>query len=123
MGDLSKHFNYAELVCPCCGEGRIHSQIGIILEIARNYEGNKPMSPNSGCRCEHHNEIVQMDADENYVPGSSKSKHMQDIAVDIPSKDPKGLGALYDFLFPDMYGIGTHKNFIHVDLRNKKARW
>lgn len=124
MGDLSLHLNRHEVACKCgCGFATADYQTVVMFEQAREFEGSKPVTPNSWCRCEHHNEIVQMDANENYIPFSSKSKHMQGIACDYPTEDPKALAHFLDSLYPDSCGIGIYNTFVHFDSRPVKARW
>jgi len=124
MGDITRNYSYWEFACKCgCGLKKINPMIAIIMEIARHFEGDKPLSCNSGCRCRDHNENVQKEYNKNYVSYSSTSTHMECIAVDIPSKDPKGLYDLLDSLFPNMFGIGLYHNRVHFDLRRSKVRW
>lgn len=136
MGSLSKNFDNAEFACPCCGYSHIHPGMGVIAELIRHHEGDKPMSPNSGCRCLEYNEIVQKEYNPDYVPFSSESKHMPKdkdgaideifgitIAGDFASNNPKRLYDFLDNLFSDTYGIGLYSWGIHIDLRPEKARW
>lgn len=121
---LSKNFNRDEFECSDgCGTNGIHPGIAIIMELIRVHEGEKPISPSDACRCHNNNERIQMDANENYVPGSSKSKHLECIAVDVKTKDPLALYMFLDKLFPNTFGIGLYSWGIHIDLRFKRARW
>lgn len=137
MGDISPHYSRSEFVCKCgCGLDRIDLRLMPIAELIRVHEGNKPMSPLSGCRCLQHNERVQMDVNEHYVPYSSKSKHLPlteyntvdeengiCTAGDFGSENPK---KLYDFLcnlFPNLYGIGLYSWGVHIDVGGRYARW
>lgn len=137
MGDISKNYDRSEWACKCgCGLDRIDLRLMPIAEIIRHYEGGKPMSINSGCRCLLHNERIQRLANKNYKPFSSRSKHMpidKDgtideengicTAGDFRSENPK---RLYDFLcdlFPNLYGIGVYSWGVHIDTRQSKARW
>jgi len=124
MGNISAHLSRSEVACKCgCGFDTADYKTVIMFEQAREFEGRKPVSPNSWCRCEHHNEIVQMDANENYIPFSSKSKHMLAIACDYPSESPKDLYDFLDKLYPDSCGIGLYVWGVHFDSRLLKARW
>lgn len=123
MGDFSLHFDLREFVCPCCGLDNIAPGIAVIMELIRTYEGDKPLAPNSACRCKKYNEKIQKEVNPNYIPGSSKSKHVESIAVDIPSDNPKALYLYLNKLFPDTYGIGLYSWGVHIDLRQAKARW
>lgn len=124
MGDLSNNLSRYEVACKCgCGFATADIVTVKMFEQARKFEGNKPVAPNSWCRCHHYNEIVQMDANENYIPNSSKSKHMEGIACDFPSDNPKALFDYLDNLYLDSCGIGVYNSFVHFDSRLAKARW
>lgn len=124
MGDLSKNFDYKEFECPCCGaSGTVQDGMGVIGELVRHFNGDKITTINSGYRCYNHNERVQMDADEHYIPGTSQSKHMEGIAGDFKVDNPSMVAMRLDKLFPDQLGIGVYSSWIHVDLRQEKARW
>lgn len=137
MGDISRNFDLSEWACPCgCGLSRIDLRLMPIAEIIRHHEGDKPMSPSSGCRCLKHNEKVQKIANSKYVPFSSRSKHMPFTkdgtideenglctAGDFESDNPKSLYDYLDSLFPNMYGLGVYSWGIHVDTDQNKRRW
>ncbi len=115
MGDLSKNFSLYEFQCKDnCGYNAIDFKLMPIMEIIRTHEGSNPLTPNSACRCVDHNETIQKQANKEYVPHTSKSKHMEGIAVDIKSENPKVLFVFLDSLFPDMYGIGLYSWGIHI---------
>ena len=124
MGDISEHLSRHEVACKCgCGFATADYQTVLMFEQARLFEGGNPITPNSWCRCQHYNEIVQMDKNENYVPFSSRSKHMEGIACDYPSKNPKELYNFLDNLYPDSCGLGLYNWGVHFDSRPVKARW
>ena len=74
----------------------------------------KPIIINSGFRTEEWNKKVG---------GSPRSQHLQGKAVDIMvyGMKPTELAKYAEEIGFD--GIGTYKNFIHVDVRGYKARW
>ena len=122
MGDLSDHFSRHEFACKDqCGFDTVDVELIPVMEQARKFIG--PFTPNSACRCVAHNEIVQQQANSNYKRLTSRSKHLQGRAVDIPCKDPQGLYDYLDRLYPDKYGIGRYSWGVHVDTRARKARW
>ena len=86
-----------------------------VLELVRT-EFRKPVTINSACRCQEHNEKIG---------GAQSSKHKQGIAADIVVKDvkPYDVYLFLDEYMPDSYGLGVYKGFTHVDVRNTKARW
>lgn len=121
---LSTHFYRHEFACPCgCGLDSIDLRLMPILEIVRHYEADRPLVPTSACRCKAHNERVKTWNDRNYKPFSSRSKHMDCIAVDVPSKNPYKLYRTLNILFPGMYGIGVYDWGVHIDVRLEEARW
>ena len=59
MGDLSAHFSKKEFSCHCgCGFNQVKPELISKLEKFRELCGNKPMTINSGCRCEKRNKAV-----------------------------------------------------------------
>ena len=111
---ISKYFTDDEIACKCgCGFKSMDAETLAIADLAREFVGES-ITPSSGCRCEKHNKAVG---------GEDKSYHMRGMAMDLPVKNPK---ALYDYLnskFPNTYGFGLYKTFVHVDCRPIKARW
>ena len=129
------NFKPIEFACQCgCGLMNIDPRQLAIAEIVRTFEGGKPYSPNSGCRCREHNETVQRKYVKNYKPYTSRSWHMPKDdhgelaydgichAVDYPSKKPKKLYKHLNKLFPDIYGMIRYSWGVHVDLRPVKYR-
>ena len=50
---------------------------------------------------------------------------MMGIAADIVVKGvaPEDVAAYAELLMPDKGGIGLYRTFVHIDVRNEKARW
>lgn len=114
MGDLSKYYSRHEIECRCgCGMDTMDAETLMIADIARVYCGHS-ITPSSGYRCKKHN----LD-----IGGSSRSQHTIGRAMDLPVKNPKSLYYYLCGKFPDRYGFGLYKTFVHVDSRKKKARW
>jgi len=116
MGDLSEHFNRSEFSCHCgCGFDKVHPELINVLEDLR-VKFSKPITINSGCRCEKHNATVG---------GEPGSQHMLGTAADIVVKDtPTDVVYAYlDSKYPMKYGLGLYKSWVHVDVRSRKARW
>jgi len=149
---LSKNFSVDELRCKdLCEEGKYpHPGVPVILEFVRYHFGNKYSTqcivvPGSCCRCFKENERVQKkwyekNTGKEYVPGSSKSRHMNFDAVDFKVKiryqkkdltgryewldvEPKEVYDFLDDLFPNSLGLGLYNWGVHVDMRPKRARW
>lgn len=122
MGDISDHFSRYELACKDnCGFDVADVKLIEALELAREMLGT--FSPSSVCRCITHNEKIQHEVNPNYKSFSSRSQHLLGKAADIKTKNPE---QLYDHLnkhYPDKYGIGLYNWGVHIDVRNRKARW
>jgi uncharacterized protein YcbK (DUF882 family) len=90
------------------------------LEVIRAHFGNVPVTINSGYRSPAHNSKVK---------GKPRSLHMTGKAVDFVIKgySPKQIAAELEKLIDQKKisqgGIGVYPNFIHYDIRGKKARW
>ena len=109
------HFKTSEFACKHCGEVKVDSELLAVLELVRNHFG-APVTVTSGYRCKTHNLNVG---------GAPKSKHVEGIAADIKVK---GFDAdeVYHFInsqFPNSYGLGLYKSWVHIDTRKTMARW
>lgn len=116
MGNLSKNFSTKELACPCCGNFIKVPRLIDALQKLRDYLGME-IHVNSSTRCEKHNLEVG---------GQPKSRHLYGEAADIyvDGLTPKELAIAAETI-PDFKngGIGTYPTFVHVDVRNHRARW
>ena len=86
-----------------------------IADECREFVGES-ITPSSAARCFRYNNSPT-------VGSNDRSQHPKCRAMDLPVKDPQ---ALYDWLcaeYPDKYGFGLYKTFVHVDSRSIKARW
>ena len=114
---ISKYFNRSEIECKCnnnCGFDSMDTETLMIADLAREFVG-EGITPSSGCRCPAHNASVG---------GAEKSQHVLARAMDLPCKDPQALFEYLDSKFPDKYGFGVYKTFVHVDSRTGgPARW
>jgi uncharacterized protein YcbK (DUF882 family) len=111
---ITQNFRSEEFACPCCGWADIDPRLVAGLQKLREALG-KPIRINSGCRCARHNKRIG---------GAPKSQHAQGRAADI---SVAGMGArdLYAAargLFSG-YGVDDERAFLHVDTRDKPARW
>lgn len=123
MGDISRHLSRSEVACGCgCGFSTADYQTVLMFERARTFVGH-PVRPTSWCRCHNHNEIVQKKYNKDYIPNTSKSKHLEGIACDFPTNTPKELYRFLDNLYPDSCGIGLYDWGVHFDSRPVLARW
>ncbi|MCK5605557.1 DUF882 domain-containing protein [Candidatus Pacearchaeota archaeon] len=113
---ISEHFNRNEFVCnDGCGGNTVDVELITVLERLRKH-CNSGLTVVSGFRCKEHNA---------YVGGAKKSRHLNGKAADISVSafSPKQIGEILDKWYPDKYGIGVYRNWVHVDVRQKIARW
>ena len=119
MEMLSPHFSRKELACPCCGACEIDQALLDSLETLRAVAGGKPITIHSAYRCIKHNQDVN---------GAHGSTHMLGQAADISIP---GM-ALWQIKMAAMLvprfangGIGAYPQdgHLHVDIRQKSARW
>ena len=134
-GQLSEHFWRDEFACKCgkCGFDTVDAElINGPLAFLRKY--NVRVKINSGCRCLEHNERVQLEANPDYIPYSSKSIHMTGKAADIRVERREGrlwvtvppdeVATALERRYSDKYGLGKYKRFTHSDVRSGgPARW
>ena len=116
MGDISKNFSRSEFACKCgCGFATVDVELIEVLERIRQ-EFKKPITINSGCRCEAHNKSIG---------GADGSKHKLGIAADIviSGYSPFAIYQTLNKIYSDKYGIGKYKTFTHIDVRPNKSRW
>lgn len=118
MGDLSKNFSRSEFACRCCGKVKTNRKLIEGLQELRDLSG-KPIIVNCGYRCPEHNKAVG---------GVKRSQHLFGNAADIVIKglDPIQMYHLanrINFFCNGGIGIYPESGFIHVDVRNGRARW
>lgn len=91
------------------------------LEVIREHFGNVPIKINSGWRSPAYNKTIPNAA--------SNSQHVKGKAADIVIKGftPRQIAAELEKLIAakkiSQGGIGVYPNFLHYDIRGKKARW
>ncbi len=114
----SKHFQFKEFGCRCCGESKVARELLVLLELVRLKFG-KAVIITSGYRCKNHNDNVG---------SNDRSQHRLGTACDIVIKgvSPKVVYEYLNTTFPDHYGFGLYvkSGFVHIDVREgKKGRW
>jgi zinc D-Ala-D-Ala carboxypeptidase len=118
MGDISNHFNKSEMICKHCGAYKeMDPALLKGLDTLRDII-NQPLVLNSAYRCPKHPLEVNK---------KTKGQHTMCKAADIriPNTITKKVFLILILRIPEFKGIGlpTHSNYIHVDTRNKPARW
>lgn len=116
---LSKCFKSTEFDCPCNNPGCAITLVDPLLvrglEEIRTLSG--PLKINSGFRCLSHN--IKID-------GKEKSKHLTGHAADISSKKlsgPELARIANEIECFKRGGMGIAEHWIHVDIRECRARW
>lgn len=112
---MMKHFKKKEFECKCCGVSIVDVELGDVLDDVREHF-NAPTIITSGYRCEKHNKAVG---------GALNSQHMYGIASDIQVKGytPVQVHKYLTEKYPNKYGIGLYSGWVHIDVRENKARW
>lgn len=114
---MSPHFKRSEFKCKCgmCDHEAVDHELIIVLEDLRMWF-DEPVKITSGNRCSFHNAAVG---------GSPNSKHLYSLAADIQVSNTSSK-EVYDYLdqkYPHKYGIGFYRSWVHIDVREQKARW
>lgn len=120
MGDLSKYFSLWEFRCRCDEphETKISNDLILGLEQFR-FAANGPVYICSGYRCLKHNFAVS---------GTTRSFHLSGEAADVIVPGMAVRTMFYHARQIPLFrngGIGVYleEGFIHVDVRDGKARW
>ena len=118
MGDLSKNFSRSEFACRCCGKAEVNPRLVDALQELRDLAA-VPVRITSGYRCPEHNESVG---------GAKRSQHLLGNAADIVIKglsvaDMYELAAQVPAFRNGGIGVYPEQGFVHVDVREGRARW
>ena len=123
------YFSREEFACKCgCGYKVVdHELLDLLTNLRAYFE--VPIYITSGARCFDHNRAVggsapKLDLDHEPISGTG-SQHLWGKAADIVVKDmsPREVYVFLDKLLDGYAGLGLYKDFVHVDVRDKKARW
>lgn len=136
---LSRNITREEVACKCgCGFDIADSKtVDMVQDVADHVLETTGaerviVNINSWCRCYEHNEVVQIEADPDYIPGSSESTHMLGNACDfwlVVVKDGKHSvidpHLVYEYLnrkYAGFFGVGKYNSFTHADSKSGPAR-
>ena len=114
-----KHFTDDEVKCKCGCNGIRFNPIfdRKLLELRQTF--NKPMTPNSVCRCKKHNDSPE-------VKGNPRSFHVYDFpardtkgtcAIDVKRRDKEYNDTLVLTAWRLGWSVGINPTFIHLDVR------
>ena len=113
---LSANFKVKEFACKDGSDPILISpELVEILQAIRDHF-DKAVTITSAYRTPTHNETEK---------GATYSQHLYGLAADIKVSGvtPKDVAAYADELFGNSGGIGIYSSFVHVDVREVKARW
>lgn len=118
MGDLSKNFSRDEFECSCCHKCRVSLRLVSALQALRD-RVKVPITITSAYRCMEYNRRVGGVKNSRHISGEAADIHIHGMtekemyahALQIPAFKDGGIG------------IYVGRKFIHVDVRDKKARW
>lgn len=111
---ISKNFKLREFQCRDGNfQVRLDAKLLKKLQELRDIVG-RPIIINSGYRTVEYNKKIG---------GSPNSQHILGRAVDIviPPLDPREIAEVAESI--GFGGIGIYEDFVHVDVRDKRARW
>lgn len=113
---LSANFKVKEFACKDGSDPIFISyELVEVLQAIRDQFG-KAVTITSAYRTVAHNKKVG---------GATYSQHLYGMAADIKVKGvkPREVAAFAETLLPGSGGIGVYASFVHVDVRESKARW
>lgn len=113
---VSNNFRVREFACQDGSDPVFidRALVNILQQIRDHFK--MPVYINSGYRTPEHNERVG---------GAEYSQHLYGKAADISVKnvEPGHVAEFIETIMPNMGGVGVYYDFVHVDIRNEKARW
>lgn len=120
---MTKNFKVEEFACTCgCGDARISPTIVLVWQMVRDHF-KKPVTINSGLRCEARNKAVGgVSSSQHLVKDFDNQAHAADGFIEgVPPIE------IYNYvakIFPNSLGVGVYDTFVHIDDRLDRAyRW
>ena len=118
MGDISEDFSRSEFACKCtedCGKDTVDVALLRALEGVRIHFDAEVVI-HSGIRCCRHNAAVGGGKDSQHLWGKAADFHVVGISLSRVADYLEGL-------YSGRYGIGRYDGWIHLDVRDARARW
>jgi zinc D-Ala-D-Ala carboxypeptidase len=115
-------FRPEEFKCPCCGRDHVKFELIQALLVLRA-KVKKPIHINSGFRCLKHNAEVGGTPESQHLIGAAADIFVGGVEVDAVA------GAAASIRQFSNGGIGVYpptrkrRGWVHVDVRNGRARW
>lgn len=117
MGDQSPHFSTSEMQCHDCGKCVLDPGLLPALEALRSL-GPEPILIDDAYRCPEHNAQVGGVNDSTHMEGKAADLRIEGLTLQQMYDRAKSVPAFLNG------GIGVYDGgFIHVDVREGKARW
>lgn len=139
MSKLTKNISRHEIACECgCGYDTIDFTVVNLVQkyadyLLARYRSKVVVDIGRGTSCVEHNETVQLKANPNYKPYTSKSTHLIAKAMDVKfyvfirnkktQIPPREVNEYFDKKYPNSLGLGVYTWGNHIDSRDLKARW
>ncbi len=114
---LSEDFNRREFSCHCgCGFDSPNSKLVAGLQELRNLLG-RAVTIHSACRCVQHNREVGGVRNSQHVLGKAADISITGLSPPEIARAAERVGVF------EQGGIGIYDTFVHVDVRDRRARW
>lgn len=143
MGDLTKNFSRWEFACPCgCGQDTIDYKLVEIMQKIRDMvdvpliirSNPADRSQHAGNRCLESNRLIGSEDTSQHVIGKAVDFHFDGFDGELPQAENKFYrhiaNQIDERLMHGFGGIGVYcikpgrkRCFLHIDVRNKVARW
>jgi len=129
VGDLTTNISRHELACGCgCGfQSMDWETIEVVQDVCDHFADNLGVEKvvltiTSAARCYEYN---RKPASEGGPGSNDNSQHPKACAIDlqIAGVSPQEVYEYLDQKYPNTFGIGLYKTFVHIDTRPYRARW
>ncbi len=125
MGDLSPNISRHEYACKCgCGFDTVDIELNHAIQDAVDFFSEHTGTPcgvviTSGCRCVPHNKKEGGSRPSQHPLGRAADHYLYVKATNrrIPSRL---LYQYYTKMYPDKWGIGEYRSWVHLDTRTGK---